>query len=90
MSDTRDTKAARRFFEKAINRNNIPHRVTLDKNPANVSGLGLINQTLTKRLQITIWQSKYLNNRIEQDHRFIKRLTNPMLGFKSYDAAVAT
>ncbi len=33
---------------------------------------------------------KYLNNVIEQDHRFIKKLTRPMLGFKSFDAAQAT
>ena len=30
---------------------------------------------------------KYLNNIIEQDHRAVKRVTRPMLGFKSFDAA---
>jgi IS6 family transposase len=35
-------------------------------------------------------QSKYLNNIIEQDYRGIKRITRPMLGFKSFDAAQAT
>ncbi len=35
-------------------------------------------------------QIKYLNNIIEQDHRGIKRIINPMLGFKSFDAAEAT
>lgn len=33
---------------------------------------------------------KYLNNIIEQDHRFIKNITRPMLGFKSFVAAQAT
>jgi transposase-like protein len=28
-------------------------------------------------------QNKYLNNIVEQDHRAIKRITRPMLGFKS-------
>jgi putative transposase len=32
---------------------------------------------------------KYLNNIIEQDHRGVKRVTRPMLGFKSFAAAQA-
>ena len=39
---------------------------------------------------IEIIQIKYLNNNIEQDHRFIKRLTRPMKGFKSFSSASAT
>ena len=35
---------------------------------------------------ITI-RSKYLNNRIEQDHRRIKRRIRPMLGFKTQKTA---
>jgi len=33
---------------------------------------------------------KYLNNFIEQDHRFIKRITRPMLDFKAFHSAAAT
>jgi transposase-like protein len=36
---------------------------------------------------IEIRQVKYLNNIVEQDHRAVKRVTRPMLGFKSFDAA---
>ena len=39
---------------------------------------------------IEILQVKYLNNIIEQDHRFIKKLTRPMLGFKALHSAQAT
>jgi IS6 family transposase len=35
-------------------------------------------------------QAKYLNNIIKQDHRFIKKRTNPMLGFKSFETAEKT
>ena len=35
-------------------------------------------------------QIKYLNNIVEQDHRFIKRITRPTKGFKSFDSAKAT
>jgi transposase-like protein len=38
---------------------------------------------------IQIRQSRYLNNRIEQDHRAIKRRIRPMLGFKSINSARA-
>jgi putative transposase len=33
---------------------------------------------------IEIRQVKYLNNIVEQDHRAIKRLVRPMMGFKSF------
>ena len=39
---------------------------------------------------IEIRQNKYLNNRIEGDHRFIKRRTRPMLGFKKSNSAKRT
>ncbi|WP_230991186.1 transposase, partial [Bathymodiolus platifrons methanotrophic gill symbiont] len=37
-----------------------------------------------------ILQVKYLNNIIEQDHRFIKKITKPMMGFKAFHSAQAT
>ena len=40
-------------------------------------------------MQIEIRQIKYLNNMIEQDHRGIKRITKPMMGFKSFESAIA-
>ena len=36
---------------------------------------------------IVVRQVKYLNNIVEQDHRAIKRITRPMLNFKSFRAA---
>jgi putative transposase len=33
---------------------------------------------------------KYLNNIVEQDHRGVKRVTRPMLGFNSFEAAPST
>ena len=36
---------------------------------------------------ILMRQNKYLNNIVEQDHRAIKRITRPMLGFKSFWSA---
>jgi hypothetical protein len=39
---------------------------------------------------IEICQVKYLNNIIEQDHQFIKKITKPMMGFKAFHSAQAT
>jgi putative transposase len=42
------------------------------------------------RQNLEIRQVKYLNNIVEQDHRAIKRLVRPMLGFKSFWSAAVT
>ena len=39
---------------------------------------------------IEVRQIKYLNNLLEQDHRFIKRITGPMMGFKAFHSVAAT
>lgn len=41
-------------------------------------------------LPIEMVRRKYLNSIVEQDHRFIKRRTHPLLGFKSFETASAT
>jgi putative transposase len=39
---------------------------------------------------IYILKVKYLNNIVEQDHRFIKKITKPMMGIKAFHSAIAT
>ena len=43
--------------------------------------------TMPALLLVELRQSKYLNNMIEQDHWAVKRITSPMLGFKSFRSA---
>ena len=65
----------------------------IDKSGANGAGINEVNKILKRfgsPTKITTVRSKYLNNVVEQDHRFIKRRTRPMLGFKSFDSASAT
>ncbi|MFM0304526.1 IS6 family transposase [Paraburkholderia sediminicola] len=81
----RDKVAARRFFEKSIDKNGVPETVTIDKSGANLAALHVINAE--RETPIKIRQSKYLNNLVEQDHRAIKRRTRPMLGFKNFRCA---
>ena len=81
----RDKAAARRFFKQALERNDMPEKVTIDKSGSNVAALEAINVGRKKR--IIVRPVKYLNNIVEQDHRAIKRRTRPMLGFKSFRCA---
>ena len=87
LTAKRDAAAARRFFEQAILHNTVPDKVTMDKSGANQAALEQLNKE--REVPITIRQVKYLNNIVEQDHRAIKRITRPMLGFKSFRAARA-
>ena len=88
LTDKRDAKAALRFFKKAIGQNGKPSLVNIDQSEANHAGLIQVNREM--RIWIKIRECKYLNNIIEQDHRRIKRLTRPMLGFKNFYAAQRT
>ncbi|MGF6301073.1 IS6 family transposase [Paraburkholderia sp. WC7.3d] len=81
----RDKVAARRFFEKSIAQNGVPETVTIDKSGSNLAALHAVNAE--RETPITIRQVKYLNNVVEQDHRAIKRITRPMLGFKDFHCA---
>ena len=93
LSERRDTAAARRFFKRTVGTNGVPDRIAIDKSVANLAGLQSLNVILkftgVGRI-IGIVQSKYLNNIVEQDHRFIKRITRPMQTFKAFNSASAT
>ena len=90
LSKHRDTKAVKAFIKKAIFFNGIPEKVNIDKSGANKAGLEATNARLDERKQIFTRQCKYLNNMVEQDHRGIKRIVNPMRGFGSVKSAKAT
>ncbi len=90
LSARRDKSSALSFFRKAIRYNNTPSKVVVDKIGSNKSALDALNTELDEDHKIQIFQNKYLNNRVEQDHRFIKKRLKPMLGFKSFHAANIT
>ncbi len=87
LTARRDAAAALRFFRKAIRNHGEPEVVTIDKSGANTAALATLNADNPEKEAITIRQSKYLNNLIEQDHRNIKRRIRQMLGFKSFRRA---
>ncbi|WP_040590615.1 IS6 family transposase [Methylobacter marinus] len=93
LSEHRDAAAASSFFVNAINANGFPHKIVMDKSGANYAGIENINRLLMLAGLISfidIYQNKYLNNLIEQDHRAIKKITQPTMGFKAWHSAQAT
>jgi len=85
LTARRDKAAALRFFEKATKASGAPEKVTMDKSGANKAAMDEINAG--RQTPFLVRQVKYLNNIVEQDHRAIKRVTRPMLNFKSFRAA---
>jgi IS6 family transposase len=89
LNQTRSKRAAKRFFRKVLGQSHVtkPRVITVDKNASYPPAIDELKQDklLSKKCQYRA--SKYLNNRIEQDHRFIKRRVKPGLGFASYQSA---
>ena len=65
----------------------MPEKITIDKSGANTAAIEGLRAD--SRAEIELRQSKYLNNLIEQDHRAVKRIVRPMLGFKNFRCARA-
>ncbi len=86
----RDKPAALAFFRKAFRENNVPEKVVIDKSGSNTAALNDLNTEVPENYKIKVIQTKYLNNLVEEDHRFIKKRTKPMLGFKSFHSAEMT
>jgi putative transposase len=82
LTAKRDLAAARRFLERAINLHDVPEKITIDKSGANTAAIESVKADAC--VNILMRQCKYLNNIVEQDHRAIKRITRPILGFKSF------
>src|SRR5438874_8212021 len=88
LTKERDEQAATRFLLKAIRRHGVPEKITIDGSAANEAAIKSYNAE--HGTVIAIRKIKYLNNIVEQDHRGVKRVTRPLLGFKSFEAAQGT
>jgi len=83
LSPTRDKKSAMAFFKSAIDVvGHEPEKVTTDKNPAYPKAIAKSFSSKVKHRT-----NKYLNNRIEQDHRDIKSRYYALRGFKDFMCA---
>lgn len=93
LSECRNKPAATKFIARTLEVNGLPRKIIIDKSGANTASIKAINKMLKGfgcPVQIEMVRRKYLNNIVEQDHRFIKRRTRPMLGFKAFASAAAT
>jgi putative transposase len=94
LSEHRDEAAATAFFKQAIDNNGLPPTRSSWTKVGQTMRVESINLLMLLAswvgFFIEICQVKYLNNIIEQDHRFIKKITKPMMGFKAFHSAQAT
>jgi transposase-like protein len=92
LSPTRDADAAERFFRQVLRASHTltPRVITVAKNAAYPVAFDVLQQDGTLPETCRLRQCKYLNNMVEQDHRFIKRRVNPGLGFGTFSTARQT
>ena len=91
LSPKRDTEAAKRFFSKALAapHSSTPRVITVDKNAAYPKAFKELKAERIMPDSCELRQCKYLNNLVEQDHRFIKRLVKLGMGFFSFRDGMA-
>jgi putative transposase len=87
LEEQRDERAAMRFLTKAIRRHGVPEKITIDGSEANAAAIRGYNGEYGTA--IIIRHVKYLTSVAEQDQRGVKRVTRPMLAFRSIAAAHA-
>ena len=89
LSAQRDAGSAKRFFRKALAQPHTvnPRTITVDKNPAYPRAVANMKRVSELWRFSDLRQRKYLNNIVEQDHRRIKRLVRPGLGFGGLETA---
>ncbi|WP_170575970.1 IS6 family transposase [Ruegeria atlantica] len=93
LSARQNKPAATNFFARMLVVNGMLRKIVIDKSGANTAGIKAINKMLKGfgcPISIEMVRRKCLNNIVEQDHRFIKRRSRLMLGFKAFASAAAT
>ena len=92
LSAKRDANAAKRFLKKVLKAHHtqMPRVINVDKNAAYPPAIDALKAEANLAEDTQLRPVKYLNNMVEQDHRRIKRLTSPGLGFGSFHSARRT
>jgi putative transposase len=85
---TNDFLLTARRDKKAVRQHGLPDKVTIDKSGANTAAIKALKEETGQEIEIR--QIKYLNNLVKQDQRSIKRIVQPMMGFKSFPSARVT
>jgi len=88
LTKRRQRVSAQSFLIKAISNNGKPELINIDKSGANKHAIRVYNKRSFSKIKIR--QCKYLNNIVEQDHRFIKKRISNGMGFKEFESAKST
>src|SRR5215212_9377293 len=89
LSAKRDVSAAKRFFKKMMRADHrrLPFSISVDKNPAYPEAFITSQDEKILPSDCKFRRVKYLNNVIEQDHRFIKKKMRASQCFKRFQTA---
>jgi transposase-like protein len=92
LSAKRDVSVAKRFFKKMMSADHrrLPFTISVDKNAAYPEAFATSQQEKVLPHDCKLRRVKYLNNIIEQDHRFIKKKVRACLGYRSFETAERT
>ena len=92
LSAKRDVSAAKRFFRKMMRAEHrrLPFSISVDKNAAYPEAFSASQEERVMPKDCKLRRVKYLNNVIEQDHRFVKKKVRASQCFKSFHTAERT
>jgi transposase-like protein len=92
LSAKRDVSAAKRFFKKMMRADHrrLPFSISVDKNAACPEAFSTSQAERVVPKDCKLRRVKYLNNVIEQDHRFIKKKVRASQCFKRFQTAERT
>ena len=92
LSAKRDISAAKRFFKKLMRADHrrLPFSINVDKNAAYPDAFATSQDEQVLPKDCRLRRVKYLNNIIEQDHRFVKKKVRAAQCFKSFYTAERT
>src|SRR3954468_22872708 len=92
LTAKRDAASAKRFFRKAFNAegNPVPRVLNVDKNPAYPAAVRVLKAEGTLPSRVRLRQCRYLDNVVEQDHRFVKKRVWLAKGYCSFQSAWRT
>ena len=92
LSAKRDVCAAKRFFKKMMRADHrrLPFTISVDKNAAYPEAFATSQEEKVLPHDCKLRRVKYLNNIIEQGHRFIKERVRACLGYRSFGTAERT
>ena len=92
LSAKRDVCAAKRFFKKMMRTEHrrLPFSISVDKNAAYPDAVTISQDEKVLPVDCKLRRVKYLNNIIEQDHRFVKKRVGAAQCFGSFHTAERT